>query len=143
MGISVASAVAGPAVLASKGSMKAADDEEVKAQQDERTKQGEAVPRKTPGILLENTTPLDARWSDLLKGDEKGNAAVVDVGKLQMFFFTFVLATGYAAVLATTLGTSAWISSLPEVAASTNVLLGISHTGYLATKATTTTKVTP
>ena len=43
---------------------------------------------------MRNRSSKDARWGDLLKGDESGNASAVDLGKLQMFFFTFILVVG-------------------------------------------------
>jgi hypothetical protein len=85
-------------------------------------------------VVLCNDSPEDARWGDVLKGDESGNAATVDLGKLQMFFFTFVLVLSYGVAVARLFQGAQAIAELPEVDGSMNTLLGISHTGYLANK---------
>jgi hypothetical protein len=135
LGISTASAVAAPAVLAPK-KKKIPDLKEVMQAQAEMKRGDEAVDIDTmhPGLILRNTSGKHARWGDLLKGDEWGNAAVVDLGKLQMFFFTFVLALGYGIAIGRLFDGAGGIAALPVVDSSMNTLLGISHTGYLANK---------
>lgn len=71
----------------------------------------------------------------MLKGDESGNASSVDLGKLQMFFFTFILVCGYGAAMYTMFHRGELVTALPPVQEGMNVLLGISQTGYLAGKA--------
>ena len=93
------------------------------------------VDTKNKSVILKNMSLEDARWGDLLKGDEVGNAEHVDMGKLQMFFFTFILAVGYGAAIAAIFNSTGPITGLPPVDDGMNVLLGISQTGYLASKA--------
>jgi hypothetical protein len=88
-------------------------------------------------MVLRNASPSDARWGDLLKGDETGTASTVDLGKLQMFFFTFVLALGYGVAIAQMFDSTSAVTSLPVVDSTVNTLLGISHSGYLASKGVT------
>ncbi len=135
LGISTASMVASPAVLGSKRD-RAADPKEVSRTLKTLERQGyPSAALDLQGLLLGYASPDFSRWADLLKGEEAGNAAHVDLGKLQMFFFTFVLVLGYGAALATMFGQDGPVTALPAVQDGMNVLLGISHTGYLADKA--------
>lgn len=95
------------------------------------------------GVILRNTNPASARWGDLLKGDEAGNAAVIDLGKLQMFFTTFVLLLSYSAMLGKTFAGNGFVAALPAFSEGFNLLLGISHTGYLTYKASPHTREAP
>ncbi len=94
------------------------------------------------GTLFANPLASDARWRDLFEGDEVGNAARVDVAKLQMLFFTVLLVATYVAALWSALGAPPIldaavqpIASLPAVPEGMVALLGLSHAGYLAQKA--------
>ena len=106
MGISTTSLIAAPAILSNAK---------------------EKVATKSEG---------EAAWGDLLRGEELSNADKLDLGKMQMFFFTLILVVAYGAQLrGMFLGSETGITSLPIVENGMNVLLGISHTGYLASKA--------
>lgn len=140
MGISTASAVGGSAVLASKKPIKP-DKEEVKEVEEDPQREASA-PIKRDSIVVQNTSIKDARWADLLKGDETGNATAVDLGKIQMLFFTFILVVGYGAAIARLFGAEGPILGLPPVDEGMNVLLGISHTGYVAAKSVTQSATT-
>jgi hypothetical protein len=143
MGISAAAAFGAPALLGNKRS-KEADPEEWRRTAHTLMEQGNAAPlAEDPSIVLRNRTVRDARWSELLKGDESGNAAAVDLGKLQMFLFTFVLACGYAAALYAMFQGDEIVTALPAVEDGMNVLLGISQTGYLASKTANVSKAQP
>lgn len=143
MGISTAAAVGTPLVLSNKASVKADDAEKAKAEQALEGQGFTDIDTNAAGTVVRNKQPTAARWGDLLKGDEFTNAASIDVGKLQMFFFTFVLAIGYCSAIATLFQTEGPVTSLPEVQEGMNVLLGISQTGYLAIKATPSTPAAP
>jgi hypothetical protein len=78
----------------------------------------------------------DAGVADLFRGDEKSNHDVLDLAKVQMFFFTLVLVLAYAVLLGSVFANSTGaISGLPDIDPSMTTLLGISHAGYLANKA--------
>lgn len=86
---------------------------------------------------IETRDDLDeAEVADLFRGEEHSNARVLDLAKVQMFFFTLVLVLAYAAMLGSLFAnnTSA-INNLPDLDQSMVALLGISHAGYLANKA--------
>jgi hypothetical protein len=90
------------------------------------------------GQIVINTNPQDARLSDLFKGEETGNAANLDLAKIQMFFFTIILVIAYAGLLYAMFAHSdrkTTIENFPSVDQSMLALLGISHAGYLANKA--------
>src|SRR4051812_17170284 len=58
------------------------------------------------GVLTMNPAWGEAKLSDLFTGDELTNKNVVDISKLQMFFFTIAAVYGYAMIL--------WKSSFPS-----------------------------
>jgi hypothetical protein len=88
------------------------------------------------GQVVTNSNKKDASWGDLFRGEEVSNADGLDIGKMQMFFFTLLLIVAYAAGLADIFlhGTGA-ITKFPILDTSMIALLGISHAGYLANKA--------
>ena len=90
-----------------------------------------------------NASPKDARVADLFRGDETGNGAHLDLGKVQMLFFTvvlvlvyfFALGNGFADIVNGVVGDGKRVYQLPALSQSMVTLLGISHAGYLAAKA--------
>jgi len=139
MGISTASLVASPAVLSSKARERKADKDELKKTSEKLKKEGyEDITESTDSVVVRNPDASSARWADLIKGEEVGNATTVDLGKMQMLFFTFILALAYAGALSALFGNaSGVVTTLPPIDDGMNVLLGISHTGYLSSKAVT------
>ena len=95
------------------------------------------------GVEVVNRKPEDARWSDVLQGEEIGNGPHLDLGKVQNLFFTVVLVVAYVAVLVADFAEGGPISSLPALDTGMVTLLGISHGGYLAFKATPHTPRAP
>ena len=135
LGISTASAIAAPAILSTKRS-KTPDPGELEKTTTQLRKDAQVeVDESRSGVVLYNQSPVYARWGDILKGDESGNASTVDLGKLQMFFFTFVLVLGYATAIVKLFDGANAVGALPPIDNSLNTLLGISQTGYLANKA--------
>lgn len=87
------------------------------------------------GQVVVNEAPEEARWSDLFRGTETGNVGQIDLGKVQMFFFTLVLVLAYGSALAALFRQgSGVITSLPTLDTGMLALLGISHAGYLLNK---------
>ena len=88
------------------------------------------------GQIVANRNIEDARFSDLFSGEEVRDAAHLDLGKVQMFFFTVVLVVAYAAAIGTVLSSDAIkIEAFPDLQQGMVALLGISHAGYLTKKA--------
>jgi len=88
------------------------------------------------GSLVAFERPRDAGVSDLFKGDEVVSAAYLDLGKVQVFFFTLIVVFAYAAEVGTVLYTTQdTIRALPDLSTGIVALLGISHAGYLTSKA--------
>jgi len=140
LGISTAAAVGSPAVLSSKRGAAYSERELDETAEKLRKESGVAVDKRRSGAVVYNCDLDDARWGDLFMGDQAADATTVDVGKLQMFFFTFVLVLGYGAAIWTMFEGSATTTRLPPVDDSMNVLLGISQTGYLASKTVSSNK---
>jgi hypothetical protein len=88
------------------------------------------------GQLMINRRLEAAQWTDMFRGEEIGNAAHLDLGKIQLFYFTIVLVLAYAVALGTAFASSdVRIGQLPAMDSSMVALLGISHAGYLTHKA--------
>jgi len=78
----------------------------------------------------------EADVADLFRGEETSNCNVLDLAKVQMFFFTLVLVLAYAVLLGSLFAnTTGPIKALPDIDSSMTTLLGISHAGYLTSKA--------
>lgn len=136
MGISATSLVGSPLVLSNKKNRSANDD------QTKRTlalldKQNVNVDQViNVGQVIANVNPKNARWADLFIGEETGNAAHFDLGKIQMFYFTLILFLVYAVAVAILfLGPVKIIRAFPDMDASILTLLSISHATYLTNKA--------
>ena len=71
----------------------------------------------------------------MFQGNEVGNAAHVDLGKVQMFYFTVIVALAYSANIWSTLANGKLYGAqfvFPSLSAGMVALLGISNGGYLA-----------
>jgi hypothetical protein len=101
----------------------------------------DAVSRR--GVLVTLTDPTKASLGDLFTGDEVGNALSIDPGKVQMFFFTLLVAIAYASQVGYWLTYSYPGTALPELDTGMVALLGISHAGYLGTKYAPSTRTQP
>ena len=89
---------------------------------------------------IENVSIVQARWTDMFKGETEETFHTLDVGKIQMFFFTVVLVLAYAAAFARTafVVTSYTLPGkfqFPAFDGSLVALLGISSVAYLLNKA--------
>jgi len=95
------------------------------------------------GILYKNPQPSDASFADMFEGAEVGNAAQLDLAKVQMFFITLIVAIGYVCSLVAIMGQGNMYEasfSFPTLSAGMVALLGISNGGYLGNKAVDHTK---
>ncbi len=101
-----------------------------------RAPSGIQTPAASPrGLILANDTPAGARWTDMFMGEETGNGANVDMGKVQMFYFTVILVIAYAFAIVHLFGSAGVPQELPPVQESMLALLAISHAAYLTNKA--------
>lgn len=134
MGIATTSLVTSPALQQGKRE-KQANPEEVANTLQAMSAQG-VEPGKVgnAGHLLYNRSPRDAKWSDLFSGEEVGNGARMDLGKIQMFYFTVVAVIAYASDLGGIFSTNDALRDFPELSNGLVWLLGISHAGYLSNK---------
>jgi hypothetical protein len=82
-----------------------------------------------------NEKQEDASLSDLFKGELEGSKNHLEVGKVQMFFFTLLVVFAYGRAIANSFdNVSETIGTLLELSAGMLALLAISHAGYLANK---------
>jgi hypothetical protein len=97
-----------------------------------------AIAENAEGLLYTNPTAGDASFTDMFEGNEVGNAAHVDLTKVQMFFFTMAVATAYVYGLWDIISTDAIYGpdfTFPSVSSGLVGVLGISNFGYLSGKA--------
>lgn len=86
------------------------------------------------GQLIANKSPAQANLGNLFQGDEVGNFVELDMGKLQLFFFTLILVLTYAIALGSMFASTNvmnGITTFPALDDSMVALLGISHAGNL------------
>jgi hypothetical protein len=137
MGISTASLVASPLLLGSK-TQKQPDPKAVDKAAAALTAQGDPEPadeitKNSSGTLYVNKSIADASFTDIFQGDEIGNTAYIDPAKAQMFLFTVIALVVYGAAVLSMLKKGDY-SAMPVPSEGLIALLGISHTGYLASK---------
>jgi hypothetical protein len=126
IGISLTSAVATSAVLSGK-SAKPATQAQVDLAEQKNETEVEAC-----GTLFGYKDKSKACLMDMFEGDELGDAHTIDLGKVQMFFFTIVGAVVYLGEMYSQLG--AVPTSLPDLPTNLVYLMGMSHAGYVGNK---------
>lgn len=135
MGFSTATLVASPVLLSNSG---AAMPDEHKTQQTAGglLEQGyDKDAQDFSGPLYRNKRPEDARWSDLITGEQLSNCLHLDLPRLQMCFFTLVALLIYAALLHEQMMSSVLYKGLPDLSNGLLAIIAISHSGYLVSKA--------
>jgi hypothetical protein len=96
-----------------------------------------AIELNAEGTLYKNPSVKDASFTDLFEGNEVGNAGHVDLSKVQMFFFTVLVAVAYVVALWDVLSEGAIYDAnfkFPALTDGMVALLGISNAGYLTSK---------
>jgi hypothetical protein len=153
MGISATSLVGAPLILSTK-TTQSPDQDQVNltrgllAKRSPKLKPGGTaqlpevmIPR---GLVMTYNSPEYASIADLFLGEETGNAAQTDLGKVQVFYITLILLVAYAAALgALFISSTSTIIAFPAFGATLVVLLTISHAGYLANKAISHSQTQP
>jgi hypothetical protein len=137
MGISTVSLVGSPLILSTKTS-KAPNAAEVERTFGRLAQQGDTPETLiAKGLLVANKDVSMARISDIFTGEEVGNAAHLDLARLQMFFFTLVTLFTYAVMLGRMFMNYAggMIGELQPLDESMVALIAISNGGYLTSKA--------
>lgn len=90
------------------------------------------------GHVLVKADQMDARWSDIVRGDDVGNADTMDFSKVQQLYFTLLTVLIFLLALAKSFGDAATnhsiIGQLPVPDAGFLGLLAVSGAGYLAYK---------
>jgi len=133
LGITATSLVGAPLVLSTKVT-KTPNPTSVEATAKATGESRDEIEKNRIGTLYSNPSMADARFTDMFQGDEVGNTAHVDLAKVQLFFFSLVLGFSYFAAVTASLA-SGELDSLPLLDKGAVALLGISHGGYLVSKA--------
>ena len=119
MGIATTSLIGSPLILNTKiaqggetNSSQAAHRKKVLDSVAKQGKDPDTVSIDTP--IVGWKWPEDATWADLFQGEEIGNATHLDLGKVQMFYFTLILVLTYSVMLGAMFSQSAQqIGTLP------------------------------
>ncbi len=90
-------------------------------------------------LLPSGATPKDAKFSDLIFGEEKGSEEQVDLGRVQMLLISMVVGISYTVLIAAHIGEAAefgkvGINGFPDMDGGLLGLIAISHVGYLSYK---------
>jgi len=138
LGISTASFVGTPLLNTNKKSKEPERKTELVERTARRFKERPAeVDRNREGILYGNSSIAFARITDMFQGDELANAQLVDVAKLQLFFFTVIVAIAYGTQLFQLIAYGDLDLPgirLPVLQDGLLALMGVSHAGYLGAK---------
>lgn len=134
LGISTASLVGSPLLRSSKKTKPANTQEAAQTFNLLRDQGLDIGQLGVQGQVVVAASPNQASFGDLFRGEETGNAAVLDVGKIQMFFFTLALVLAYAVGIGQLINTVPVVTEFPELGQGMVTLLGISHAGYLVNK---------
>jgi hypothetical protein len=119
----------------------AVGDQLVTAEDPSKAVQTGAVLAK--GVLAVNETPDKSSWLDMFRSEEVGAMGLLDLGKIQMFYFTIIIVFSYGVALGSLfVNTPGNITAFPAISQSVIALLGISHAGYLANKTVSRTPTT-
>ncbi len=133
MGISMTSLIGSPLVRNVK------DDQTLEPSDSRKQELKEDRDIRIKGQSVYYTKGDRVVWGDLFKGEEVGDLEHLDLGKIQMFFFTMLTLLGYGIAIGTSLMSSGIPEALPDLGSGFVALLGISHGGYLASKSVTAT----
>lgn len=140
LGISVGSVIATPLVLTVKSSQPANPSQVSTAAAELSRTQNLTGDVTANGQLIRKDSPAGARFGDLIRGEEIGNAGIVDIPRVQMLIITCIVFVIYGTEIAMKLATAdTAITPFPNL---DDLLLGLvllSHGGYLAGKLTPTT----
>jgi len=93
------------------------------------------VTKRVDGVVYRNEKLAEASLSELFTGEEVSNFDVVDLTRLQAFFFTVILVLTYAINAVGYLAKADTVTELPSLGASGLSLLAISTGIYLTGKA--------
>ena len=83
------------------------------------------------GRIYIASSPAKTTWPDLFRGDENTNADELELGKVQLFFFTVIKLAAYGYALFAKFADAPPVS-FPELGQSFLTVLALSHAGYLA-----------
>jgi hypothetical protein len=117
------------------------DQKVLEAAEQKAAEQNETGPTRAavtdPSSPAPNVDPKEARFADMFRGETESSQGFLEIGKVQMFFFTLIVALGYAIAIGDDLGNTDLIviEKMPDLTAGMLVLLGISQAGYIANKA--------
>lgn len=142
LGISGVSSIGSALILQNKANKQPAPDEVQKAATAVKEDPTQ-VAQDARGLNYANPDAKDAHFTDMFEGDELANTAFIDIGKVQMFFFTLITLIAYGAAIAMQMSHTnaiAQFATFPKLADGLVALLGISHATYLGTKVPDRTK---
>jgi hypothetical protein len=137
IGLAGLSLAASPVILKTKTGSEA-DPKELADTKNQLGLMGHQV--DSDGKVFLKTQRKDASWKDLFRGDEVGNADTPDLGKIQQFFVTALLAGAYVSAIGSMFADDGFVQALPKLSEKFVWLLAVSHGTNLAYQAAPHTK---
>jgi hypothetical protein len=139
LGISMTTGVGTPLILSGKTKYMPLPQELVDTRTNLQTLTGVSPANVgADGHVLVKADQMDARWSDIVRGDDVGNADTMDFSKVQQLYFTLLTVLIFLLALAKSFGDAGTnhsiIGQLPVPDAGFLGLLAVSGAGYLAYK---------
>ena len=133
LGISLTAVIGTPLILSQK--------KEIDIKQEDADRMLCGTEMENIGTVCQNKDIKDAKFVDMFHGDELADCSVINMAKVQMFFFTIVIVLAYGVLLLQLMVTHnpSQITGFPPFTEGTVALLGISNAGYLTQKAVPTT----
>jgi hypothetical protein len=136
MGIAVFTTAATPAVLSLKAGQSPTDSQADAAASRVATQNNTSVANiDNVGHVMVRANKSDARWNDIVSGDEVANAGMVDLSKVQQLLITLLLLGTYAGAVVNAIARKSPFDALPPLSTQFVGLMAVSHAGYLAYKA--------
>ena len=135
MGLSITSFIAAPAALSRKATQSASSNELEQSGKSLVQSQALTGLPTANGRILVKENSKDARFADLIRGEDVATATVIDVARTQMLLITAICMVVYG----TSVGRSlllgnAHLQQLPKLGEALLLLILVSHTGYIAGK---------
>ncbi len=140
MGISVTSYISSPIALSRKTN-NIADAAQVASASDQLTNQQNLAARPDAnGTVLIKQDPQDARMADFIRGEDVGNATLVDISRTQMLIITVIVVVAYGFAICNELALGpGTLAKLPDLHQTLLGLILVSHASYIGGKLTPTT----
>src|SRR5262249_8688294 len=125
LGISATSLIGSPLIKSSQQETQTPNAEAIQKFASAQGRSADEI--AVDGKVVKNKSIQQAGLVDIFMGEYVDDFALLDLAKIQMFFFTILLVIAYGTAVGSLLRTDPLPGSLPDLGAGMLPLLGISH----------------